>query len=920
MQNRHVPDGGGRVARRRRLVVRGAAVLAAVAAAALATAPTASAVGEFDVTSFDTSLSSLQAGAYADQVVSIAYQPDMMDGFPFASPAEGLRSLVLDLPPGQIGNIAKFPACPREILQDVGGVGAEPCPEESQVGSIRLTTTTFGFDQTNDYPIYNMEPGRGQPARLAMVLGQISQPVDITVRTGDDYGLRASTTDIPTNLPFKAMVISLWGVPADPSHDALRFPCGSNLMPPGSECPSSAPRIPFMQNPTDCTKEMTTTLRVRSYHKPNDWIVRTSTLPAPTGCDQLTFEPTIDITAVNPVVDEPTAVTVGIQVPENTDPDGLSSPALRRAIVQMPKGMTINPALAFDRTACSDGAFGLRNDHRSVCPADSKIGSFGIDVPALRAPLPGDIYLGEPTHDNPFRLFLFAEGQGVRVKLEGSILPDPETGQITAVFDETPQVPFRGFQLRFVGGQRSALLMPRACGTSEIRASFTPYSSSTPASASHVLRTFGDEQGGSCDAVRPFKPSFTAGVTNAGAGEDTGFTVAFGREDGHQMISRLNLQMPAGLLGRLSAVPLCPNEQADRGTCSEESLVGGTIVSAGSGDTPLTVPGRVYLTAPPKPGQIAGLSIVVPAIAGPYDLGTAVVRAGITVNPDTSLTVESDPLPTMLSGIELRIKRVIVNMDRPGFMLNPTDCSPKKVTGSLISTDGVEVGVGNPFGVRGCANLPLEGKVAISTKVPTKDGGTTGLTFNLGGLPGHSNVRQVQVVLPSGMGARLDGPLQAPCTESDFAADACMESARVGVARATTPVLPEELSGNVYFIENPGGNALPRLGIRLKGAVTLDVIGDVEVTRGGRVVTTFPAIPDVPISDFVLDLDEGRNAVLSAAGLCGKINYANVDVIGHSGKQVTQRVPVAVEGCRAASSSKAKTGKKGKKGKNRKRS
>jgi hypothetical protein len=420
------------------------------------------------------------------------------------------------------------------------------------------------------------------------------------------------------------------------------------------------------------------------------------------------------------------------------------------------------------------------------------------------------------------------------------------------------------------------------------------------------LRTVGDEHGGPCPEPTPFQPEFQAGVTNNKAGEDTGFTVAFRRPDGHRILSGLKMHLPAGLLGRLTAYPMCSNAQANAGTCPQETMVGSTLVSAGSGSSPLSVPGRVYLTEPPKPGQIAGLSIVVPAVAGPYDLGTPVVRAGITVNPDTSLTVESDPLPTILSGVELRIQQVIVNMDAPGFMFNPTDCSPKTITATLTSVDGAEAEVGSPFGVRGCKDMPLAGRVGMTFTAPPQDGGHTGLTFNLGGLPGHSNVRQIQAILPAGVGARLDGPLQTPCSESDYAADACGESARIGHARAATPVLPEPLAGNVYFIENPGGNRLPRIGMKLKGAIQLDVVGEVEITPSGRVVATFAGIPDVPISDFELKLESGSQAVLTSSGLCRKPGAADIEVIGHTGKQVKERLAVQVTGCSAASSQKAK--------------
>jgi hypothetical protein len=367
------------------------------------------------------------------------------------------------------------------------------------------------------------------------------------------------------------------------------------------------------------------------------------------------------------------------------------------------------------------------------------------------------------------------------------------------------------------------------------------------------------------------------------------------------------MRLPAGLQGRLAAFPLCPNDKANAGTCSDDSLVGGVTVSAGSGNSPLNVPGRVYLTEPPKPGQIAGLSIVTPAVAGPYHLGTPVVRTGITVNPDTSLTVESDPLPTILSGVPLRIKQVIVTLDRQGFMLNPTDCSPKVIEGTITSTDGTEAAVSSPFGVHGCSALPFDPLFTVGTAMPSKVGGVTGIRVNLGGTAGHSNARQVQLVLPKELGSRLEGPIQSPCTETDFAQDKCAEASRIGTAEANTPLLPEKLAGPVYFLENKAGG-LPKLAVRLKGALMLDVLGDVALTGGGRIVTTFPAVPDVPLTNFELVLEGGDKGVLTAAQMCGKKVVADLALIGHSGKQVTRQTKVDVFGCgtKAASKSKAK--------------
>jgi hypothetical protein len=857
---------------RSRLTKAGACSIAAGLAAA---APAAA----LDVTSFTAGSGSSQAGAHSDFVVSFGIDPTMHDVFPIADPFRQLGRVVVELPPGVIGEAARFPECSATEFAH-GLVG---CPPETRVGEVEVVVANlFGGTETHVAPLNVLEAGKDQPARLGFTVGGAPTYMNVGVRSGSDYGLTTTVADI---LPITvlSMKVTLWGKPADHG--------------------TGGPDVPFMTNPTECGTPLVTTLRVTQVDLPNQPIVRTSTSGPMAGCENIEFRPNVQLQPENPVADKPSALRVGIGIPDNPDPDGLAAPALRRAAVQLPAGVTINPSLAHDRVACDDGAFARNSDSAVNCPVGSKIGTIGIDVPALRAPLPGDIYLGTPKNGDPFRLFLYAEGQGVRVKLEGSVQPDPKTGQLTTVFNDTPQVPFRSFNLRFTGGDRAALLMPETCGTKTGVSALTPYSSSEPTVVGSTIQINGGDTG--CPEQQPFSPSFEAGVTNAGAGQDTGFTVKFGRPDGNQMLSKLKLKLPAGLQGRLAAFPLCPNAKADAGDCSDDSLVGGVTVSAGSGNAPLNVPGKVYLTEPPKPGQIAGLSIVVPAIAGPYNLGTPVVRAGITVNPDTSLTVDSDPLPTILAGVPLRIKQVIVTLDRQGFMLNPTDCSPKAIEGTLTSVGGVEAPVSSPFGVSGCGALPFDPPFTVGTAMPSKTGGVTGIRVNLGGVAGHSNARQVQVVLPKELGSRLEGPIQSPCTETDFAEDKCAEGSRIGTAEAKTPLLPDKLAGPVYFLENKAGG-LPKLAVRLKGAITLDVLGDVALTGGGRIVTTFPAVPDVPLNNFELVLEGGDKGVLTAARMCGKKPVADVVMIGHSGKQVTRQTKVDVIGCGTKAASKSK--------------
>ena len=117
----------------------------------------------------------------------------------------------------------------------------------------------------------------------------------------------------------------------------------------------------------------------------------------------------------------------------------------------------------------------------------------------------------------------------------------------------------------------------------------------------------------------------------------------------------------------------------------------------------------MFLTGPYK-GAPFGLAIVVPAVAGPFNLGNVVVRAAISVDPHTAqITVTSDPLPTILQGIPLQVRTVNVSIDRPGFIFNPTNCDA-----SLPWAERSRVPRARPpacrvaFQAANCATLPFK--------------------------------------------------------------------------------------------------------------------------------------------------------------------------------------------------------------------
>jgi hypothetical protein len=840
-------------------------MFAGLVLALLVAAPSAQAA--FSVQGFTTHASSDVAGAHGDVTTSFSF-PDLgLDPLTHESIPDGHVSRIdIDMPPGLVGDPTAIPRCPRALFV------ANSCPPETQVGEAQVALTITGGIPAPS-AVYNLTPSSSAPALLGIdIANTVIAYIQLSVRPNG--ALRATLDDLPYAGAVLSNELTLWGIPAD--HNG-----------------GGGPRRSFMVNPTSCDTPVTK-ITARSY----EGVVSTATAvsPNPTGCDSLEFNPSIRVQPLNRTAGGTAPLDVDILVPQNSDPDGRAVAHLKKAVVVLPEGVSINPGQARDLTTCSDAAFNQSGTAPALCAASSKIGTVGIDTPLLADPIPGDIYLGDPQPGNMFRLFVYAAAHGVTIKLLGSAIPDPVTGRVTAVFDDNPPLPFTRFHLRFQGGNKSVLAMPATCGPKASAASLAPDSGRAASGVGDVFQIYADEAGSPCADPQPFAPSFVAGSTVPDAGADTGLSVTFGRGDQDQPLGALKLSLPAGMLGRLADFPACPTAAALANDCSDDSLVGSVVTSAGAGTSVLNLPGKVYLTAPWEDGQIAGLAFIVRAVAGPFDLGTVVVRAGIRVNPDTSLDVRSDPLPTILQGVPLRIRQVMVSVDRPGFMFNPSDCSPKGLTGSVSSAGGTEVPVVLPFQVGNCVALAFHPSTAVTIGAPAKDGGVTGLDVQLAGLPGEANMRSVALTLPSQLGARLEGPIQSPCTEEEFAADACPAASLVGRSSAVTPILTQPLSGSVYFLKATTG-AIPRLAIRLKGPVTIDLIGDVSILPSGRILTTFPAIPDVPISSFDLTLDSGAQGILTSAKLCSVKPTADRTITAQNGRVSSDSVAVKVTGC-----------------------
>ena len=815
----------------------------------------------FELASFATSVSSSQAGGH----------PDFTTSFAFDTNAEGdvigqAKNVWLDLPPGLLGDPQATPQCTPEELSGYD------CQPSQQVGVLDARFTFPGQEPVEEeVPVYNMIASSGHTATLAATLAFVPVLIQLDVRRDGSYGLTATIEDLSTFIPLQAVSLTLWGVPADASHDPQRVgPPPEHTTP----TPAGVAPAPFMFASSDCSDgPLESSLSVESWQGQST--AASAHMPAPTGCGLL-HEPSPEIT-VTPETTQaasPSAYAVDLSTPQDLQPYALATPDLRDVVVTLPAGTVVNPSAANGLGACSPAAFSLDTAAAVSCPPSSTVGSVQIDTPLLTGPLTGSLYLAEQ-QNNPFdsltALYLLAEGGGVQVKLPGRVDLNPSTGQLTASFTGLPQLPFSELQLSFTGGPGALLSNPRACAQAQSTAALTAYGSPTAIETSSSFGVSG------C-TPNAFAPAFVAGTANVQAGAFTPFSVTVSRQDSEQPFGALSVALPAGLGAILAGVAECGEPQAAAGECGPGSLLGKATVAIGAGPDPYWIQGaRVYLTGPYGGGPF-GLAIVVPALAGPLNLGQLVVRAAIEVSPATSaLTIIAGQLPQLLDGVPLQLRTVALSIDRPAFMFDPTNCEPLSVGGTVTGSDGASAQLSSRFEAADCANLPFRPRFTASTQGNGSFAGhgaslivrITAPAEGASAKTPEANLKSVHVQLPLALPTRLS-TLQHACTAARFASGpaACPPSSVVGSATIHTPVLPVALQGPAYLVSH-GGVAFPDLVLVTNGdGVTIDLTGKTQIKKGVT-YTHFDALPDSPIQSFELDLPEGPHGVLAAtANLC----------------------------------------------------
>ena len=852
----------------------------------------------FGLESLSASLSTTEAGAHPDLTFSfdIAQNPasepnvfGLKDGY------ASTRDVRIELPPGLIGDpnvLGVSQQCTEAELAK--GLGAE-CPNGSQIGITKVYAYTL--KQAFVEPVYMMQPPGGDVvARVGFVAGPYPTFVNFRVRSAGDYGLTAEIVDASAGARLIRAETTTWGVPAAKSHDTERCTPAEAF----NGCVVSEPRppgflpLPFMTNPTRCGVPLSLSVNVSSWVEPEFLGERKREAPFPeiSGCNSLPFGPRLTVAPSSHRAAGPTGLDMTIQLPTSKGPNVLEPSQIRDIRIDLPKGLTFNPAAGDGLATCSPAEVGLGDDEDAHCSDAAKLASGEFEIGGLPRRLKGAIYLREPEPGNPFRIWVVADDLGAHVKLQGQLEVNKQDGQIDSVVLDNPQVPLREVELHFFAGPRAPLINPSSCGDYLTHYEFTPWSGGPPAIGDAPMTI--DE---GCD-TGGFNPKLSGGSTNLAAGKHSRFLFTITREDGEQNPQGLTVTLPTGLAATFAGVARCEGAAAQSGACPAESRIGKVIAAVGAGPDPLWVPqpgkrpAAVYLSGPYK-GAPLSIVAVVPKQAGPFDFGDEVVRSAVYVNPVTAqATAVADPLPQLIEGIPIGYRTIDVVLDRPGFTLNPTSCGQESLEATLTSAAGAVAHPSARFQAVDCASLPFKPKLGLKLRGGTKRAGHPALRAVVRPRTGDANIASTVVTLPHS--AFLDqAHIRTICTRVQFAAgggfgERCPKGAVYGHVTAITPLLEEPLSGPVYL--RSSNHNLPDMVLALHGPpslpIEIEAVGRIDSKKGG-IRSSFEAIPDAPLTKVVLNMQGGKKGlIVNSKNLCYKPgkNRAAVSLTGHNGR------------------------------------
>jgi hypothetical protein len=880
-----------------------------------------------------------------------------------------VKTLKLHFPAGVIANPrAGSATCPltgaNSLLGDLTkygrqDAGEDSCPVASEVGTVAtLTRVRTGVSSSITLPtvgsIYQGTPKAGEAGRLYIVLRpgcSAGSPIDRSSAT-----CKALTGDASGNSEFSKQFLA--GVAEIVKRDDGSYaidvntvnaeddgplattltkltPDGSSNLQPGPGLSIQVQQLtqhlfgsalqatadgsddaPFVTLPTSSgaktfAADATTWADATTQSGSNPSLVTS-------GTDNVPFQPTSVTSVDTREVGQPVGLATGVQLPASSG--AIHQAHVKTLVATLPRGVVLSAPSGNVVTAAGAqiGTVSGTSDELGPLTGTLVLQSIGTDA--------GGHFNGTLGLRATIKPSAPASSD-VSIVIDGTSTVDPVTGQLHAVFDNLPEVPFTRLTLNFAGGPNAALANPVGCGTNTVDATFAPYSGRTSGAADNVLAgsssystTFDGSDGSACPDPRPFSPTLSASATPSTSGAYSTVVLTVGRGDKDRNLGAFSFDLPPGMLAQLGGVPPCPSAQADAGTCDASSKVGSVSIKAGTGSDPVTVPGSIYLAAPMAgTSDVASLDVVVPVKVGPFDLGTVVSRSRLRILPIANNLVvrvsAETPLPTMAAGIPVRVRELKLTIDHANFQRNPSSCGASAFNASFASgadptttASAAEGGAGatasSPFASTGCSGVPYAPKVTGVLSGDQKPAGHPALAVTVSQTTGESATKSSQITFPSSLAANA-AALAKTCTEAQLASGPanCPAGATVGTASASSPLVPGSLSGPVVLLANPGG--LPKLAILLNGIISLRLDASISVSPSGQIVNTFPAIPDVPLNTFVVKLAGGTGGLLSnVRDLCGGAGQLGAAFTGHNGANTSASTTLQVDNAQTCATSK----------------
>jgi hypothetical protein len=931
-----------------------------ILAALLAWAPGARAqlsVSEFGVTFTDSEGQPvLQAGSHPYAMTTKIHFNSIPTGEGGEVLEEAAKDILLVQPDGFIGNPTAVPRCSTaEFLTESRNRGGEvvpDCPDAAAVGMVEVKLAAVSTSGSFFGAAYNLAPPPGVAAKLGFWIKNFPITIELGVAESPPYNIIGGPTNISQTVEVVGSTFTLWGTPADDSHDSLRGDCldtdsGESL----GNCEAGISPVPFLTLPRSCGTPLKTHYKVDSWQKPGVFDEGFGQSEAMSGCGKLSFGPEIDVQPTTAAAESASGLDLAIDVSDEgiQNPDGLAQADIEETEFLFPAGVTINPSAAEGLGVCSLAQFEAASLDDQGCPNASKLGNLEVDTPILENhTLKGSFYLAapddpstpEPEAENPFDSLLAAylmirdEELGVFVKLPVEITTNETTGQIVTVVEEMPPIPLEHIKVHLRSGPRAPLVTPPSCGSYTTTALLFPSSGAEPLQASSSFQVTSGPSGSPCPPVGtpPLDPGFEAGSANAAASSYSPFSMRLTRADGQQDLTKFSATLPPGVVGKLAGIPKCSDAaiaQAAKKTgkqelalpsCPASTLIGHVLGGAGVGSALTYVPGFLYL-AGPYHGAPLSVAAIVPAVAGPFDVGTVVTRVGLNLN-QSSAQVEvdgaaSDPIPHILKGIPLKLRDLRVYTDRPEFTLNPTNCEPFQTVAQIFGSgtdpfspaDDTSTQRASRYQAASCASLGFNPKISIKLKGGTKRNDHPALhsvvTYPYPSGPGYANIGKAVVTLPH---SEFIDPnhINNPCTRVQFNANQCPPTSVLGTAKAITPLLDEPLEGPVYFRSNGGERKVPDIVADLHGLVHIVLVGFVD-SKNARIRTTFQNVPDAPVSSFTIDLYGGKKkgVIVNSANLCAHTRHFKLQITGQNGRQRNSE-PVMKTSCKKKAQSKTR--------------